>query len=78
MYAVKFGEPNFLLSGRVDPDSRVLYDREPGERVEKVAPWLTVDSDPYPAIVDGQILWVLDGYTTTDQYPQSQRESFET
>ena len=45
---------------------------------EKVAPWLTVDSDAYPAVVDGRVLWILDGYTTTDQYPQSERESFAT
>ena len=78
MYAVKFGDSNFLLSGRVGPDSRVLYYRDPAQRVAKVAPWLTLDSDVYPTVVDGGILWVVDGYTTTDQYPQAQRESFET
>lgn len=77
MYAIKFGEPNFLLSGRVNDKSKVLYNREPIERVEKVAPWLTVDSDPYPAVVDGKIVWILDGYTTTDRYPNAQRDSFE-
>lgn len=77
MYAIKFGEPNFLLSGRVNDKSKVLYNREPVERVEKVAPWLTVDSDPYPAVVDGKIVWILDGYTTTDKYPNAQRDSFE-
>lgn len=77
MYAIKFGEPNFLLSGRVNENSKVLYDRRPVERLEKVAPWLTVDGDPYPAVVDGRIQWILDGYTTTDRYPNSQRESFD-
>ena len=77
MYAVKFGETNFLLSGRVNENSRVLYNREPVTRVEKVAPWLTVDGDPYPAVVDGKIQWILDGYTTTDHYPNAQRESFD-
>jgi uncharacterized membrane protein (UPF0182 family) len=76
MYAVKFGDPNFLLSGRVYDTSEVLYNRTPRERVEKFAPWLTVDSDPYPAVVDGRIQWILDGYTTTDRYPGSERESF--
>jgi uncharacterized membrane protein (UPF0182 family) len=76
MYAIKFGDTNFLLSGRVGPDSQVLYYRNPAERVEKVAPWLTLDSDIYPAVVDGRILWIVDGYTTTDHYPQSQRTSF--
>ena len=78
MYAVKFGEPNFLLSSRVNANSQVLYIRHPRDRVEKVAPWLTVDSDPYPAVVDGRIQWIVDGYTTTDQYPTSQSESLKT
>lgn len=78
MYAVKFGEPNFLLSSRVNDNSQVLYIRHPRDRVEQVAPWLTVDSDPYPAVVDGRIQWIVDGYTTTDQYPNSQSESLKT
>ena len=77
LYAVKFSEPNFLLSSRVYDNSKVLYDRNPRTMVEKVAPWLTVDSDPYPVVVDGRIQWVLDGYTVTDKYPLSQRESLE-
>jgi uncharacterized membrane protein (UPF0182 family) len=78
MFALRFGEPNFLLSGRVHENSEVLYHREPADRVERVAPWLTVDADPYPAVIDGRIVWILDGYTTSDRYPQSERESFET
>ncbi|MDI6911288.1 UPF0182 family protein [Nocardioides sp.] len=78
MFATKFGEPNFLLSGRVNENSKVLFNRTPADRVEKVAPWLTVDSDPYPAVVDGRILWIIDGYTTTDRYPLSEKESFQT
>ncbi len=77
LYALKFGEPNFLLSNRVNSGSEVLYDRAPRERVEKVAPWLTVDGDPYPAVVDGRVLWILDGYTTTDRFPNAERESFQ-
>ncbi|GHJ59725.1 UPF0182 protein [Nocardioides sp. OK12] len=77
MFAIKFGEPNFLLSDRVNSGSKVLYDREPSQRVEKAAPWLTVDSDPYPAVVDNRIVWILDGYTVTDRYPGAERESFD-
>ena len=77
LYAWKFGEPNLVLSGRVNENSKILYDRNPRQMVEKVAPWLTVDQDPFPAVVDGKIVWLLDGYTTTDQYPLSQRASFE-
>jgi uncharacterized membrane protein (UPF0182 family) len=78
LYAIKFGSTNFLLSGRVNAESEVIYNRDPKDRVQKVAPWLTLDDDVYPAIVDGKILWVLDGYTTTDRFPGSERESFKT
>ncbi len=77
LYAIKFGEPNIVLSSRVNENSKILYERTPRERVEKVAPWLTVDGDPYPAVVDGRVLWVLDAYTTTDRYPNSERASFQ-
>ena len=76
MYSIKFGDANFLLSARVNSDSKVLYYRDPSQRVEKVAPWLTLDGDVYPAVVNGRILWIVDGYTTTNRYPQSQRGSF--
>jgi uncharacterized membrane protein (UPF0182 family) len=77
LYAVKFGDPNIVLSQRVNANSRIIYDRDPAARVEKVAPWLTIDGDPYPSVVDGKIVWILDGYTTSDRYPQSERASFE-
>jgi uncharacterized protein len=73
LYTMKFREEKILLSSAVNSESRILYDRNPRERVEKVAPWLTLDSDPYPAIVDGRILWIIDGYTSTNGYPYSAR-----
>ena len=66
-----------MLSERVHENSRILYHRDPALRVEKVAPWLTVDSDPFPAVVDGRVVWLLDGYTVTDRYPMSQKGSFD-
>jgi len=84
LYAIRFGSTNFLLSGRVNENSEVLYHRDPTERVQKVAPWLTIDDDVYPAIVEGEgdeegrIVWVVDGYTVTDRFPGSERESFDT
>ncbi|MFL6109201.1 MAG: UPF0182 family protein [Marmoricola sp.] len=75
LYAVKFGEPNFLLSSRVHSDSKLLYNRSPRVRVQKVAPWLTVDKTALPAVVNGRIVWILDGYTTTDKYANSQKRS---
>ena len=76
LYAVKFGDSKILLSSRVNANSKVLYNRAPRERVQKVAPWLTVDNDALPAVVDGKIVWILDGYTTTDRYPLSEKNSF--
>jgi uncharacterized membrane protein (UPF0182 family) len=75
LYAVKFSEPNIVLSSRVNKDSEILYDRKPRERVQKVAPWLTVDGDAYPAVVEGRVKWILAGYTTTDRYPNSEKDS---
>lgn len=77
LYAVKFGDPNMVLSSRVHENSKVLYDRSPRERVQKVAPWLTVDHDALPAVVDGKIVWILDGYTVTDRYPNAEKRSLE-
>jgi uncharacterized membrane protein (UPF0182 family) len=76
MFAVKYQEPNMVLSDLVNADSRILEVRDPRDRVEKVAPWLTVDGDPYPIVADGKVLWVVDGYTSTDQYPNSTPTSF--
>jgi uncharacterized membrane protein (UPF0182 family) len=68
-YAIYYRERNFLLSNSVNDASKVLYVRDPRERVEKAAPFLEVDGDPYPAVVDGRVTWILDGYTTSDAYP---------
>lgn len=78
LYATRFQEGNILLSNRVNSESKILYDRDPRVRVEKVAPWLTVDGDPYPVVADGRVVWVLDGYTTAENFPYSQRIGLET
>ena len=72
-YAAKYREVNLLLSDAITSDSRLLYNREPRLRVQKVAPFLELDSDPYPAAIDGRIVWIVDGYTTSAGYPYSQR-----
>ncbi|MGY1618652.1 UPF0182 family protein [Geodermatophilus sp. SYSU D00691] len=71
-FAIYYRERNFLLSDAVNDESRVLYVRDPRQRVEKVAPYLEVDGDPYPAVIDGRIVWILDGYTTSDSYPYAE------
>jgi uncharacterized protein len=75
VYALKFQSEQIFLSDAVNDDSQILYDRDPIERVKKVAPYLTLDSDTYPSVVDGRIVWVVDGYTLTDQYPYSNKVS---
>ncbi|MET9906313.1 UPF0182 family protein [Streptomyces sp. NPDC006476] len=72
-YAVAFNEPQILYSGAIGKGSRILYNRTPKERVEAVAPWLTIDGDAYPAVVGGRIQWIVDAYTTTNGYPYASR-----
>ena len=70
-FAAKYGERNILFSGAIGSESKILFDRDPRERVQKVAPWLTTDTDSYPAVVDGKIVWIVDGYTTLENYPRT-------
>ena len=72
-YALKFREKNLLLSGALTDRSRLMYERTPRERVQKVAPFLQLDADPYPAVVGGRIVWIVDGYTTSAGYPYAER-----
>ena len=72
LYAIKFREQNILLSDQVNSElADHVRPRSRAQRVEKVAPYLTLDGDPYPAVVDGRIVWIVDGYTTTNHYPYS-------
>ena len=72
LYAIRFGSDQILFSDRVNANSQILYDRSPKERVAKVAPYLTLDGRVYPAVVDGRVKWIVDGYTTSDAYTYSQ------
>nr|WP_218957020.1 UPF0182 family protein [Streptomyces sp. UH6] len=72
-YAVAFSEPQILYSGAIGDGSKILYNRTPKERVEAVAPWLTIDGDPYPAVIGGKIQWIVDAYTTSNGYPYASR-----
>ncbi|MEH1012832.1 UPF0182 family protein [Micromonospora sp. CPCC 206060] len=73
LYSIKEQETNFLLSEAINDNSKLLYVRNPRDRVEKVAPFLTLDGDPYPAVVGGRIQWIIDGYTTSATYPYAER-----
>lgn len=72
LFAAKYAERNFLFSNVIGENSKILFNRDPADRVEAVAPWLTTDTAVYPAIVDERIVWIVDGYTTLDNYPYSE------
>jgi uncharacterized membrane protein (UPF0182 family) len=76
-FALRYGEANLLLSGLLNQDSRILIHRNVVERVEAVAPFLQLDGDPYPVIVDGRVQWILDAYTTSAMLPYSTRQQLE-
>lgn len=72
LFALRFSDVNILLSDRVNPASRILYDRTPEQRIRAVAPWLMTDKNIYPAVVDGRLVWIVDAYTISASYPNSQ------
>lgn len=72
IYAWQFSDFNILISGELTPESRILYYRNIRERVNHLAPFLKLDSDPYLVVLDGRLFWIQDAYTTTDRYPYSQ------
>lgn len=69
LFAVKYKDQKIVLSNLVNKDSKILFNRNPMDRVQKVAPWLTLDGNEYPAVVNGHIVWIIDGYTTSAGYP---------
>jgi uncharacterized membrane protein (UPF0182 family) len=75
LFATKFQDSNILLTDLVNSESRILWDRTPLTRVSKAAPWLTLDQDPYAVVVEGRIKWIVDAYTTSNDYPYSSRLS---
>src|SRR5829696_57158 len=72
-FAVRFRDINLLISGNIKSDSRMMFNRDIRERVEKAAPFLQWDGDPYAVVIDGKIQYVRDGYTTSANYPYAQR-----
>ena len=83
LYAIKFGSTDLFFSSQTNEASQILYDRDPLLRVSKVAPYLTLEQSAYPAVVDmdgdastpKRLVWVVDAYTTTNNYPYAQHES---
>ncbi len=72
MFALRFGDMNILLTDALTDASRVMFNRQIQTRVRRIAPFLMLDKDPYPVIMDGKIVWLQDAYTVTDHYPYSE------
>lgn len=77
LYALKFQDEEIVFSNNLNTESQIIYDRDPATRVEKVAPFLTLDNRVYPAVVDGRVKWIIDGYTTTNNLPYSTSEALD-
>ena len=69
MFAIRFRSTDTFFSPTLTPESRVMMHRRISERVNKIAPFLTFDPDPYLAITDGRLVWIQDAYTTSNRYP---------
>ena len=77
-FAVNYKETNFVLNSTVSaPGAKIIFNRDPRQMVKKVAPYLSVDGDPYPFIdsASGDVMWMVDAYTTMNNYPYSERNS---
>jgi uncharacterized membrane protein (UPF0182 family) len=72
-FAIGFGDYNILISGQITPQGRIMYYRNVEQRLEKAAPFLSYDSDPYPVVANGGLYWVEDAYTTTANFPYSEQ-----
>jgi uncharacterized protein len=74
-YALRFSDYNLLLTNLINDQSRIIYHRQVQERVREVAPFLELDANPYPVVIDGRIKWIVDGYTVSNAYPYSERRT---
>lgn len=72
LYAYKFDESKILFSGYPRPESRVMFHRNIKDRVQRLAPFLHFDNDPYIVLAEGKLYWMIDAYTVSNNYPYSQ------
>mgnify|MGYP001201623037 CR=1 FL=1 len=71
-FALRYGELNLLISNQLSDDSKLIMERNVVSRVKKAAPFLYTDNDPYLALLDGNLFWIIDMYTISDKYPYAQ------
>jgi len=72
LFAWQFDDPNILLTGYITDQSRILFHRNIQDRVRAIAPFLSLDHDPYMVVSDGRLFWMQDAYTTSSWFPYSQ------
>jgi uncharacterized membrane protein (UPF0182 family) len=72
VFAHHFGDVNLLLSDYITDGSRIMIRRNIQKRVRTIAPFLSLDHDPYPVISEGRIFWIQDAYTTSEYFPSAQ------
>jgi uncharacterized protein len=72
-FALRFGDLNPLISDFMTDSSKIIFERDVVDRVRALAPFLHADADPYPVAVDGGIKWMIDLYTTTNDYPYAEQ-----
>ncbi|MCX7620848.1 MAG: UPF0182 family protein [Acidimicrobiales bacterium] len=75
MFSLRFNDTDLLFSNFIGPDSKILFNRDVGQRVRAVAPFIAWDADPYPVVANGRIQYIVDGYTFSDRYPNAERTS---
>ena len=71
-FALRYSELNLLISNQLSDDSKLIMERNVVSRVKKAAPFLYTDNDPYLALIDGKLFWIIDMYTVSDKYPYAQ------
>jgi uncharacterized protein len=76
-FALRFNDYNLVLTNLVNEDSAIIYHRQVSQRVQQVAPFLELDSAPYPVVLDGRVHWIVDAYTTSVAYPYSERRTLQ-
>ncbi len=76
-YALRFADYNLVLSNLITDETRIIHNRQVSERVRLVAPFLELDAEPYAVVLDGRVKWIVDAYTTSVNYPYSERRTLE-
>ncbi len=74
-FSLRFADYNLVLTSLLTDESRIIFNRSVRERVQLVAPFLQLDSQPYPVVIEGRVKWVVDAYTTSNAYPYSERRA---